>query len=98
MTKAEREALETFYARLLVHEHGHFTLGRRIARHYSTRYVTDNNAGIADDYQQRAEAIDGVLATKEQSYDDVTEHGAHQSRGPAHDFPGGEDVTFRCPT
>jgi hypothetical protein len=57
---------------------------------------TDRNHVNAE-VKRRLEELAAEIQEDQEDYDAITNHGATQSAGPAHGFPGGADATFTCP-
>jgi hypothetical protein len=104
MSDAERAALARYRDALFVHEEGHLQIADDFARQESGKTVTATGSTPAEAKVNLQRALSDLLDKKrndlqrdEDSYDDQTEHGGVQHRGPDAGYPGGEDVVFTCP-
>jgi uncharacterized protein DUF922 len=98
MTTNEQRALAETLAALSAHEHGHLQLVTRYIRaHPTERFDATTTAQAQDEIQRRLDAYENEVQHEQDEYDAVTDHGIHQSLGPQHGFPGGNDTVLRCP-
>jgi hypothetical protein len=105
MTQSESEVVESASDALLVHEQGHFQVARDFVKARSGRLIRAWGAKtreeardklIARVKQDRDEQA-RLLASEQQAYDTITQHGYTQSEGPTFGYPGGKDTKFECP-
>jgi Bacterial protein of unknown function (DUF922) len=104
MTEAERQALQKYRDALFAHEEGHLQVADQFAQQESGHTVTATGRTPAEAKANLQQAIENLLGQKrtdlqkdEDAYDEQTEHGGEQHRGPGAGYPGGDDVVFNCP-
>lgn len=119
MSPAEKALRDDFVDDLEVHERGHVTLADSVADAFSTTLSAEgqNRTQAAQKLREKAEEYQEKARTElgriEARYDEVTNHGITQSRGPTASytvrglddeplatgtFPGGDDVAIECDT
>jgi hypothetical protein len=104
MTPAEQAALQRFMDALLVHEMGHLTIAEQFAKDWSGSDQITATGPTAEsakrNFEQKASELlkkrRADLDADEKVYDQTTEHGVRQSKGPPL-YPGGADVILDCP-
>jgi hypothetical protein len=105
MTPAEKAALQEYMDALLAHEQGHIEVAERFAKDFSqsskvsatgatpAQAKANLEAKLMQDLTKRRQELE----KDEKTYDDKTEHGGKQSKGPEWGYPGGKDVGLDCP-
>lgn len=120
MTAAEEAARDDFVNDLEIHERGHILVGDTVAAAFSTEFSAEGRTRgeamrklreKARQRQRKAESELERLAGSGGRYDQVTDHGKTQSRGPTETytvrgiedetlatdtFPGGDNVVLHC--
>jgi predicted secreted Zn-dependent protease len=105
MTSVEKTALQDYMDALLVHEQGHIEVAERFAKDFSqSKTISTNGATPARaEADLKKQALDELnkrrqeLEQDEKNYDEKTEHGGQQSKGPEWGYPSGKDVVLECP-
>jgi Bacterial protein of unknown function (DUF922) len=86
LTQKNINAFKEFTKNLKNHEFGHVDIAKKLAAQFSREGLTQEQSS---NIQNRLESI---IQQAHDSYDDVTKHGAEQSKGPTKGFRGGSDV------
>jgi predicted secreted Zn-dependent protease len=86
LTQKNIDAFRKFTKDLQNHEFGHVDIARKLAAQFSRAGLTQEQSS---NIQNR---LENIMQQAHDSYDDVTKHGAEQSKGPTKGFRGGNDV------
>jgi hypothetical protein len=106
MSDAERTAVEKFAGQVRVHQAGHLEVSAKVASDSSGVVSADGATEEAARRKLRKALVEhrkevGALLKREASaggaYDQATERGVKQSKGPEAGYPGGEDIRLDCP-
>lgn len=97
MTEKEKQALAKTLEALSVHEHGHLTLAARFAAKYTDKFTARSSAEVTTLIEKYRKRFAARLEKEQAKYDRITAHGARQSMGPSHGYPGGDNVEVACP-